>query len=172
MESQWDDDYVQRVVAPALKLAAKAAVAQIHPDPPAAIAEAMRSIAAADAQRQDRLELEEAELDEQLIRAYAELHAHTREKQQQSQPDAAAYALWHEARRLKRTTRGIKQRLELPLATSDFVMPSGVVVLCGGPGVDADSLCWQLQAHCGFAYVTDATAANGPLALGSQNQPS
>jgi hypothetical protein len=92
-----------------------------------------------------RLDEELGALQEQLAAARAELARRAPDGADLGAADlAAAAAGWHELRRLKRLTRSLKFKMGEPIASRDWAIPEGLLLIHGAAGTHARALCRQL----------------------------
>mmetsp|Transcript_76216 Transcript_76216/g.105425 ORF Transcript_76216/g.105425 Transcript_76216/m.105425 type:complete len:296 (-) Transcript_76216:160-1047(-) len=164
--------YLREHVAPVLSEGMLLALRDQPHDAPAYMAEFLASkgvanaVSEALAERQladqyEGLEAEMADLQAQLQAARAEARARLPVEQPRAKSKAAeaieagevhCAASWHECLRLKKLMRATKLRLGRPLVASDWLLPTGVVLACSAPYLDAAPLCLKIASDFGARY--------------------
>ena len=107
-----------------------------------------------------RLDEELAALKEQLDAARAERarRVPSAADTDSSRNASVAAASWNELRRLKRLTRSMKVKMGEPLSASDWPIPEGCILVQGGRGGLAASLCRQLATDFSIGLIEAAAA--------------
>ena len=91
--------------------------------------------------------------------------------------EAVSAGSWNEERRLKRLLRSMKIKIAEPLVPSDYCLPEGLLLACGGPAMGVTKLCSTLADDFGVTHLVggpaDGPEADGrvPLGAGTGDDP-